>query len=156
MSIQRGNWVSNILLVIIVVIAGICLINKFTVGIEFNVNGTDKSQLLVHPEGVRLMDFRSSIEVYDKSTPHGTNEGFESQIEMNGWFQDEKLARSEYLNKLMRDDYIQSYPWMASNPGGATSFNNALFNQASQQQIYIRRPQTYYDFGEITYIGNPL
>jgi hypothetical protein len=45
---------------------------KREVGLEFSVNGTDKSQLLVHPEGVRLMDFRSSIGVYDKSTPHGT------------------------------------------------------------------------------------
>ena len=41
---------------------------------------TGKSQLLVQgdclqspPEGVRLMDFRSSIGVYDKSTPHGTS-----------------------------------------------------------------------------------
>jgi hypothetical protein len=37
-----------------------------------NNKSTVKSQLLVHPEGVRLMDFRSSIGVYDKSTPHGT------------------------------------------------------------------------------------
>ena len=84
------------------------------------------------------------------------SEGFEAQIEMNDWFQKEQLARSAYMNKLIREDYIQSYPWMASNPGGATSFNNALFNQSSQQQIYKRQPQTYYDFGEITYIGNPL
>ena len=40
---------------------------------------TGKSQLLIQgdclqspPEGVRLMDFRSSIGVYDKSAPHGT------------------------------------------------------------------------------------
>ena len=32
---------------------------------------TAESQLLVHPEGVRLMDSRSSVGVYDKSAPHG-------------------------------------------------------------------------------------
>lgn len=85
-----------------------------------------------------------------------SDEGFEAQIEMNEWLQEEKLARAEYLNSLIRADYTQSYPWMAGNPGGSTSFNKALFNQSSQQQIYTRRPQTYYDFGEITYIGNPL
>jgi len=51
------------------------------VPLNLSVYGTVKSQLLVHPEGVRLMDFRSSIGVvsrgvlapplYDKSTPHG-------------------------------------------------------------------------------------
>ena len=52
------------------------LVNNINGGIiELDVNrefSTVKSQLLVHPEGVRLMDFRSSIGVYDKSTPHGT------------------------------------------------------------------------------------
>ena len=33
--------------------------------------GTGKSQLLVHPEGVRLMDFRSSIGMSIYRTPHG-------------------------------------------------------------------------------------
>ena len=32
---------------------------------------TAESQLIVHPEGVRLMDSRSSVGVYDKSAPHG-------------------------------------------------------------------------------------
>ena len=30
-----------------------------------------------HPEGVRLMDFRSSIGVDDKSTPHGTGKSWQ-------------------------------------------------------------------------------
>jgi 5'-3' exonuclease len=38
------------------------------------ITGTAKSQLIVHPEGVRLGDFRSSIGVYDKSAPHGMQE----------------------------------------------------------------------------------
>jgi hypothetical protein len=42
--------------------------------------GTAESQLLVHPEGVRLMDSRSSVGVYDKSAPHGiaNNESYYS------------------------------------------------------------------------------
>lgn len=66
-------------------------------------------------------------------------------------------ARSTYLTELIKQDYIQSYPWMASNPGGATSYNKALFLQSSSNPgVYERRPLSYYDFGEITYIGNPL
>jgi hypothetical protein len=37
---------------------------------------TAESQLLVPPRGVRVMDSRSSIGVYDKSAPHGTKEDF--------------------------------------------------------------------------------
>jgi hypothetical protein len=33
---------------------------------------TDKSQFIVHPGGVRNLDFRYGSGVYDKSTPHGT------------------------------------------------------------------------------------
>jgi len=33
---------------------------------------TDKSQFIVHPEGVRYLDFRYRSGVYDKSEPHGT------------------------------------------------------------------------------------
>ena len=33
---------------------------------------TDKSQFIVHPEGVRNLDFRYGSGVYDKSAPHGT------------------------------------------------------------------------------------
>ncbi len=33
---------------------------------------TDKSQFIVHPEGVRNLDFRYRSGVYDKSEPHGT------------------------------------------------------------------------------------
>lgn len=66
-------------------------------------------------------------------------------------------TRSAYLTELINHDYIQSYPWMASNPGGATSYNKALFQQhSSNPGIYERIPLSYYDFGEITYIGNPL
>lgn len=66
-------------------------------------------------------------------------------------------ARNAYLTEFIKQDYIQSYPWMASNPGGATSYNKALFQQRSSNPgIYERKPLSYYDFGEITYIGNPL
>jgi short-subunit dehydrogenase len=37
----------------------------------YHASSTAESQLLVHPEGVRLMDSRSSVGVYDKSAPHG-------------------------------------------------------------------------------------
>ena len=36
---------------------------------------TAESQLLVHPKGVRVMDSRSSIGVYDISAPHGSDDG---------------------------------------------------------------------------------
>jgi hypothetical protein len=32
---------------------------------------TDKSQFIVHPKGVRNLDFRNGSGVYDKSAPHG-------------------------------------------------------------------------------------
>lgn len=66
-------------------------------------------------------------------------------------------SRDAYLTELIKQDYIQTYPWMASNPGGATSYNMALFQQQSSNPgNFERRPLSYYDFGEITYIGNPL
>ena len=65
-------------------------------------------------------------------------------------------VRDAYLTELIKSDYIQSYPWMANNPNGATSYNMPLFQQSSKPPIFERHPLTYYDFGEITYIGNPL
>jgi hypothetical protein len=47
------------------------LVNETKTQLHANIN-TAESQLIVHPEGVRLMDSRSSIGVYDKSAPHGT------------------------------------------------------------------------------------
>ena len=61
-----------------------------------------------------------------------------------------------YLNDLIKADYIQSYPWFASNPNGATTYNFRLFNQSNDEEQIETQTQNYYDFGEITYIGNPL
>jgi hypothetical protein len=61
-----------------------------------------------------------------------------------------------YLNDLIKADYAQSYPWFASNPNGATTYNFRLFNQSNDIEQIETQNQNYYDFGEITYIGNPL
>jgi hypothetical protein len=61
-----------------------------------------------------------------------------------------------YLNDLIKADYAQSYPWFASNPNGATTYNFRLFNQSNDEEQIETQNQNYYDFGEITYIGNPL
>lgn len=61
-----------------------------------------------------------------------------------------------YLNNLIAADYIQSYPWFASNPNGNTTYNMRLFNQSNDTEQIEAQSQNYYDFGEITYIGNPL
>lgn len=61
-----------------------------------------------------------------------------------------------YLNDLIKADYAQSYPWFASNPNGATTYNMRLFNQSNDEEQIETQNQNYYDFGEITYIGNPL
>lgn len=61
-----------------------------------------------------------------------------------------------YLNDLIKADYIQSYPWFANNPNGATTYNYRLFNQSNDVEQIETQNQNYYDFGEITYIGNPL
>ena len=61
-----------------------------------------------------------------------------------------------YLNDLIKADYAQSYPWFASNPNGATTYNFRLFNQSNDEEQIETQTQNYYDFGEITYIGNPL
>jgi hypothetical protein len=61
-----------------------------------------------------------------------------------------------YLNDLIKADYIQSYPWFVSNPNGATTYNKRLFNQSNDEEQIETQNQNYYDFGEITYIGNPL
>jgi histone acetyltransferase (RNA polymerase elongator complex component) len=58
------------------ILYGCAMIRELHVyGLHSTVGSTGKSQLLVHPEGVRLMDFRSSIGVYDKSAPHGMDGG---------------------------------------------------------------------------------
>lgn len=61
-----------------------------------------------------------------------------------------------YLTDLIKADYIQSYPWFANNPGGNTTYNYRLFNQSNDAEQIETQNQNYYDFGEITYIGNPL
>ena len=61
-----------------------------------------------------------------------------------------------YLNELIKADYIQSYPWFANNPNGATTYNKRLFDQSNDNEQIEPQTQNYYDFGEITYIGNPL
>jgi len=61
-----------------------------------------------------------------------------------------------YLNDLIKADYIQAYPWFANNPNGATTYNYRLFNQSNDTEQIETQNQNYYDFGEITYIGNPL
>jgi len=61
-----------------------------------------------------------------------------------------------YLNDLIKADYIQSYPWFANNPNGATTYNKRLFDQSNDDEQIESQNQNYYDFGEITYIGNPL
>jgi hypothetical protein len=61
-----------------------------------------------------------------------------------------------YLNDLIKADYAQSYPWFANNPNGATTYNYRLFNQSNDVEPIETQNQNYYDFGEITYIGNPL
>jgi inosine/xanthosine triphosphate pyrophosphatase family protein len=47
-------------------------------------HSTAESQLLVHPEGVRLMDSRSSVGVYDKSAPHGIETNYVLLVEDTG------------------------------------------------------------------------
>lgn len=66
------------------------------------------------------------------------------------------IKNRAYLNNLIKADYIQSYPWFASNPNGATTYNMRLFNQSNDEEQIETQNQNYYDFGEITYIGNPL
>ncbi len=84
------------------------------------------------------------------------NQTTEPGISIKDWFSDDKTIRDKYLDKLIYSDNIQSYPWMAANPGGATSFNNSLFRKSSLMPKFEEKPLTYYDFSEITYIGNPL
>ncbi len=67
-----------------------------------------------------------------------------------------KVKSRAYLNDLIRADYIQSYPWFASNPNGATTYNKRLFDQSNDNEQIETQTQNYYDFGEITYIGNQL
>jgi hypothetical protein len=57
---------------------------------------TAESQLLVHPEGVRLMDSRSSVGVYDKSAPHGMDTKKATNIKKGGVLGKNK----KYLNNV--------------------------------------------------------
>lgn len=66
------------------------------------------------------------------------------------------IKTRQYLNDLIKADYIQSYPWFANNPNGATSYNMSLFKQSNNTEEIETQTQNYYDFGEITYIGNPV
>jgi hypothetical protein len=94
-----------------------------------------------------------------------TNEGFQQQQrEVYKEAEAQKLLgqlykdvkNRKYLNDLIKADYIQSYPWFANNPNGNTSYNRPLFNMSNDEEEITTRSQNYYDFGEITYVGNPL
>ena len=78
-------------------------------------------------------------------------EAFTSPMQGDEWFNEYHEARIGYLNDFIKADYIQSYPWMASHP-------NQLTTAAKPEIIgnLVYRPLNYYDYGEITYIGNPL
>jgi hypothetical protein len=94
---------------------------------------------------------KSMIELFANPRPLS-----DENKELSQWQQIYNNARTSYLNNLIRADYIQMYPWMASNPNGATSYNNRLFIQSSDPVKYNTHPLDYYDYGELTYIGNPL
>ena len=78
-------------------------------------------------------------------------EPFISPEKTEQWFNDYHKARMAYLNDFIKADYIQSYPWMAAHP-------NELTTAAKPEIIgnLVYRPMDYYDYGEITYIGNSL
>jgi hypothetical protein len=96
-----------------------------------------------------------------------TNEGFQQQQSQREVYKEAETQKllgqlyknaktRQYLNDLIKADYIQSYPWFANNPNGATTYNRRLFNQSNDEEEITTNAQNYYDFGEITYIGNPL
>ncbi len=60
-----------------------------------------------------------------------------------------------YLNELINKDIIQSYPWVAQNPDGATGYNFAADLEARHNQSQLTA-RNYGDFAEITYVGNQL
>ena len=99
-----------------------------------------------------------------KKESQDTQEGFQQQREVYKEAETQKLLGQlytnvktrAYLNDLIKADYAQSYPWFASNPNGATTYNMRLFNQSNDEEQIETQNQNYYDFGEITYIGNPL
>lgn len=99
-----------------------------------------------------------------KKETQDAQEGFQQQREVYKEVETQNLLGQlytnvktrEYLNDLIKADYAQSYPWFASNPNGATTYNMRLFNQSNDEEQIETQNQNYYDFGEITYIGNPL
>ena len=78
-------------------------------------------------------------------------EPFTIPKKLEKWLDEYHTSRLSYLNDFIKADYIQSYPWMASHP-------NQLTTVAKPEIIgnIVYRPLNYYDYGEITYIGNPL
>lgn len=98
---------------------------------------TIKQDMFINREGYR--------EVYNEP---------ETQILLGQLYTNVKTRA--YLNDLIKADYIQSYPWFANNPNGNTSYNTRLFNASNDVEQIETQNQNYYDFGEITYIGNPL
>ena len=74
--------------------------------------------------------------------------------EMLNWIKNNK--KRQYLLNELKQDKTQVYPWMANNPDGSTTYNKRLMNSTQSRPAMEKREQTYYDFGEITYIGNPL
>lgn len=105
-----------------------------------------------------------AIITINKDIQDTQNEGFQQQREVYKEAETQKLLGQlyanvktrAYLNDLIKADYIQSYPWFANNPNGATTYNMRLFDQSNDEEQIETQNQNYYDFGEITYIGNPL
>jgi hypothetical protein len=88
---------------------------------------TDKSQFIVHPEGVRNLDFRYGSGVYDKSAPHGIKDKKDMHQAMEDMTKDKKDMHhamedmTKDMEDMMKDAKDTKDAENAANNGGINS-----------------------------------